>query len=156
LVTDRMVILADGEIAEISAGSFRPLDLAQRDREKRIEKILHRPEDAERGNFDHFMLKEIHEQPKAIDRSMRGRLDAAMGSAILGGLRSHEAQLFDVKSVVFFGCGTSLYSAQVGAYLMGRYARVPSVAEDAAELSVKNPIVDRSTLYVAISQSGET
>ncbi len=154
--TDRMVILDDGEIAEISAGNFRTLDLDQRDREKRIEKILHRPEDAERGNFDHFMLKEIHEQPKAIDRSMRGRLDAAMGSAILGGLRSHEAQLFDVKSVVFFGCGTSLYSAQVGAYLMGRYARVPSVAEDAAELSVKNPIVDRSTLYVAISQSGET
>ena len=154
--TDRMVILDDGEIAEISAGNFRTVDLDQRDREKRIEKILHQPEDAERGDFEHFMLKEIHEQPRAIDRSMRGRLDVAMGSAILGGLRSHEAQLFDVRSVVFFGCGTSLYSAQVGAYLMGRYARMPSMAEDAAELSVKNPIVDRNTLYVAISQSGET
>lgn len=154
--TDRMVILDDGEIAAIGAGSFRTVDLDQRDRDKRVERILHRPEDAERGSFEHFMLKEIHEQPQAIDRSMRGRLDASMGSSILGGLQSHEAQLFDVKSVVFFGCGTSLYSAQVGAYLMSRYARVPSVAEDAAELCVRNPIVDRSTLYVAISQSGET
>ncbi len=154
--TDRMVILDDGEIAEISAGHFRTVDLDQRDREKRIERILHQPEEAERGDYEHFMLKEIHEQPRAIDRSMRGRLDVAMGTAILGGLKSHEQQLFDVKSVVFFGCGTSLYSAQVGAYLMTRYARMPSVAEDAAELAVKNPIVDRNTLYVAISQSGET
>lgn len=154
--TDRMVILDDGEIAAIFAGSFRTVDLEQRDRDKRVEKILHQPEEAERGDYEHFMLKEIHEQPRAIDRSMRGRLDVSMGSSILGGLKSHEQQLFDVKNVVFFGCGTSLYSAQVGAYLMSRYARVPCVAEDAAELAVRNPIVDRSTLYVAISQSGET
>src|SRR5688572_2807551 len=154
--TDRMVILDDGEIAAIFAGSFRTVDLDQRDRDKRVEKILHQPEEAERGDYEHFMLKEIHEQPRAIDRSMRGRLDASMGSSILGGLKSHEQQLFDVKNIVYFGCGTSLYSAQVGAYLMSRYARVPCVAEDAAELAVRNPIVDRSTLYVAISQSGET
>jgi len=154
--TDRMVILDDGEIAAIFAGSFRTVDLDQRDRDKRVEKILHQPEEAEKGDYEHFMLKEIHEQPRAIDRSMRGRLDVSMGSSILGGLKSHEQQLFDVKNVVFFGCGTSLYSAQVGAYLMSRYARVPCVAEDAAELAVRNPIVDRSTLYVAISQSGET
>jgi len=154
--TDRMVILDDGEIAEISPGNLRTVDLDQRDREKRVEKILHSPEDAERGAYEHFMLKEIHEQPQAIDRSMRGRLDLSMGSAILGGLKSHERALFDVESVVFFGCGTSLYSAQVGADLMSRHARVPAVAEDAAELAVRNPIVDRSTLYVAISQSGET
>ncbi|HEY6723857.1 MAG TPA: glutamine--fructose-6-phosphate transaminase (isomerizing), partial [Polyangiaceae bacterium] len=154
--TDRMVILDDGEIAAIFAGSFRTVDLDQRDRDKRVEKILHQPEEAERGDYEHFMLKEIHEQPRAIDRSMRGRLDVSMGSSILGGLKSHEQQLFDVKNVVFFGCGTSLYSAQVGAYLMSRYARVPCVAEDAAELAVRNPIVERSTLYVAISQSGET
>jgi len=154
--TDRMVILDDGEIAAIFAGSFRTVDLDQRDRDKRVEKILHQPEEAKKGDYEHFMLKEIHEQPRAIDRSMRGRLDVSMGSSILGGLKSHEQQLFDVKNVVFFGCGTSLYSAQVGAYLMSRYARVPCVAEDAAELAVRNPIVDRSTLYVAISQSGET
>lgn len=154
--TDRMVVLEDGEVAEIRAGSFRTVDLDSRDREKRVEKILHQPEEAERGDFEHFMLKEIHEQPQAIDRSMRGRLDASMGSAHLGGLKNHEERLFDIDKVVFCGCGTSLYSAEVGAFLMTRYARVSAVAEDAAELTVKNPIVDRRTLYVAISQSGET
>lgn len=154
--TDRMVVLDDGEVAEIKAGSFRTVDLDSRDREKRVEKILHQPEEAERGEFEHFMLKEIHEQPQAIDRSMRGRLDASMGSAHLGGLKNHEERLFDIDKIVFCGCGTSLYSAEVGAFLMTRYARISAVAEDAAELTVKNPIVDRRTLYVAISQSGET
>lgn len=154
--TDRMVVLDDGEVAEIKAGSFRTVDLDSRDREKRVEKILHQPEEAERGEYEHFMLKEICEQPQAIDRSMRGRLDASMGSAHLGGLKSHEERLFDIDKVVFCGCGTSLYSAEVGAFLMTRYARISAVAEDAAELTVKNPIVDRRTLYVAISQSGET
>jgi glucosamine--fructose-6-phosphate aminotransferase (isomerizing) len=154
--TDRMVVLEDGEIAELSASGVSTIDLDQRDRDKRVEKILHQPEEAERGDYAHFMLKEIWEQPTALDRSMRGRLDTSMGSSRLGGLASHEQRLFDIRRVVFCACGTSLYSAQVGAYLMNRYARMPATAEDAAELAVQNPIVDRHTLYVAISQSGET
>jgi glutamine---fructose-6-phosphate transaminase (isomerizing) len=154
--TDRMVVLDDGEIAELTPGGVRTIDLDLRQREKRVEKILHQPEDAERGDYAHFMLKEIWEQPLAIDRSMRGRLDGAMASSRLGGLETHAQRLFDIKRVVFAACGTSLYSAEVGAYLLNRYARLPSRAEDAAELAVQNPIVDRETLYVAISQSGET
>ncbi len=154
--TERMVVLEDGEIAELSPSGVRTMDLDMRDRDKRVEKILHSPEEAELGDYDHFMLKEIWEQPVAIDRSMRGRLDTAMGSSRLGGLETHEQRLFDIRRVVFAACGTSLYSAEVGAYLMNRYARMPATAEDAAELAVQNPIVDRHTLYVAISQSGET
>lgn len=154
--TDRMVVLEDGEVAAITAKGFKTIDLDSRDREKRVEKILHSAESAELGDFPHFMLKEIHEQPKAIDRTMRGRLDTGMGSSHLGGLQSQHQRLAAVKRVVFFGCGTSLYSAEVGAFLMARYARVPAVAEDAAELTVANPIVDDQTLYVGISQSGET
>jgi len=154
--TERMIVLDEGEVAELTATSIKTVDLEQRDREKRVEKILHRADDADIGKFDHFMMKEICEQPAALDRSMRGRLDAVLGSSRLGGLQTHESRLFDIRQVVFLACGTSLYSAQVGAYLMNRYARMPAVAEDAAELSVKNPIVDRHTLYVAISQSGET
>jgi glucosamine--fructose-6-phosphate aminotransferase (isomerizing) len=154
--TDRMVVLDEGEVAEITATGIKTVDLDQRTREKRIEKILHQADDADLGEFPHFMLKEIHEQPAALDRSMRGRLDAVVGSARLGGLQQHEQRLFDIRQVVFFACGTSLYSAQVGAYLMSRYARLPASAEDAAELAVRNPIVDRHTLYVGISQSGET
>jgi glutamine---fructose-6-phosphate transaminase (isomerizing) len=154
--TDRMIVLDEGEVAEITATGIKTVDLEQRSREKRIEKILHQADDADLGDFPHFMLKEIHEQPAALDRSMRGRLDTVVGSARLGGLQQHEQRLFDIRQVVFFACGTSLYSAQVGAYLMSRYARMPASAEDAAELAVRNPIVDRHTLYVAISQSGET
>jgi glucosamine--fructose-6-phosphate aminotransferase (isomerizing) len=154
--TDRMIVLDDSEIAELTPNSIKTVDLEQRSREKRVEKILHQPEDADIGQFAHFMLKEIHEQPVALDRTLRGRLDASIGNARLGGFQTQEQRLFDIRRVVFFACGTSLYSAQVGAYLMSRYARMPATAEDAAELSVQNPIVDRQTLYVAISQSGET
>jgi glutamine---fructose-6-phosphate transaminase (isomerizing) len=154
--TDRVIVLDDSEIAELTPNSIKTVDLEQRSLEKRVEKILHSPEDADIGAWDHFMLKEIHEQPMALDRSMRGRLDAAIGCSRLGGLQSQEARLFEIRRVVFFACGTSLYSAQVGAYLMNRHARMPATAEDAAELSAQNPVVDRDTLYVAISQSGET
>jgi glucosamine--fructose-6-phosphate aminotransferase (isomerizing) len=154
--TDRMIVLDEGEVAELSATAIKTTDLEHRSRDNRIEKILHQADDADIGDFPHFMLKEIYEQPAALDRSMRGRLDAVVGSARLGGLQTHESRLFDIRQVVFAACGTSLYSAQVGAYLMSRYARMPATAEDAAELSTRNPIVDRHTLYVAISQSGET
>ena len=154
--TDRMIVLDEGEVAELSAASIKTVDLEHRDRDKRVEKILHQADDADIGKYPHFMLKEIHEQPAALDRSMRGRLDSVLGSSRLGGLQTHEARLFEIRNIVFLACGTSLYSAQVGAYLMSRYARMPAMAEDAAELQVKNPIVDRQTLYVAISQSGET
>ena len=154
--TDRMVVLDDSEIAEVTPTSIKTVDLEQRSREKRVEKILHQPEEADLGNFAHFMLKEIHEQPLALDRSMRGRLDAAAGSSRLGGLETYAERLFDIRRVVTFACGTSLYSAEVGACLMNKYARMPALATDAAELVVQNPIVDRQTLYIAISQSGET
>jgi glutamine---fructose-6-phosphate transaminase (isomerizing) len=154
--TDRMMVLDDSEIAELTPTSIKTVDLDQRSRDKRVEKILHQPEDADIGDFSHFMLKEIHEQPLALDRSMRGRLDGAGGSARLGGIETHAQRLFDIQRVVYFACGTSLYSAEVGAFLMNKYARMAAIAADAAELVVQNPIVDRHTLYVAISQSGET
>ncbi len=154
--TDRMIVLDEGEVAELLPNAITTFDLEQRTREKRIEKILHQPDDADIGQFPHFMLKEIHDQPAAIDRSMRGRLDTAFGTARLGGLTAHESRLLDIRRVVFCGCGTSLYSAEVGAALVRHYARLPAIAADASELSVQNPIVDRETLYVAISQSGET
>ncbi|HEY5955779.1 MAG TPA: glutamine--fructose-6-phosphate transaminase (isomerizing) [Polyangiaceae bacterium] len=154
--TDRVIVLEDSEIAELTPNAITTVDLEQRSLEKRVEKILNQPEEADLGDYPHFMLKEIYEQPRALDRSMRGRLDATIGCSRLGGLQSQESRLFDIRRVVFFACGTSLYSAQVGSYLMNRYARMPATAEDAAELSSQNPVVDRQTLYVAISQSGET
>jgi glucosamine--fructose-6-phosphate aminotransferase (isomerizing) len=154
--TDRMIVLDDGELAELSASGVSTFDLDLRDRDKRVEKILQQPQDAERGDYAHYMLKEIYEQPAALDRSLRGRLDTGLASAHLGGLVGKEERLLRVDRVVFLAAGASLYTAQVGAYLMNRYARLPATAEDAAELLAHNPIVEKNTLYVAISQSGET
>jgi len=154
--TDRMVVLDDGELAEIDSKGFRTVDLENRDREKRIEKIVGDPDAAELGDYEHFMLKEILEQPTAIARGVRGRLDASVGSAHLGGFDEFGARLFDMERVVVFGCGTSLLSSQVGRYQLERWARIPASAEDAAEFAASNPIVSNKTLYVAVSQSGET
>jgi glucosamine--fructose-6-phosphate aminotransferase (isomerizing) len=154
--TERMIVLDDGEVAELTCEGVSTVDLDLRDRDKRVEKILHQPEDAERDHFAHYLLKEIHEQPAALDRGLRGRLDLALASARLGGLVGRETRLHDVERVVFFAAGASLYTGQVGAYLMNRYARLPATAEDAAELLSHNPIVEKKTLYIAISQSGET
>jgi glucosamine--fructose-6-phosphate aminotransferase (isomerizing) len=154
--TDRMIVLEDGEVAELTPTSVRTFDLDLREQNKLIEQILHQPEDADLGAHAHFMHKEIHEQPRALDRGLRGRLDASMGTARLGGLQNREARLHEVRRVVFFASGGSLHAAQVGAYLMTRHARMPASAEDGAELLAQNPIVDPHTLYIAISQSGET
>jgi glucosamine--fructose-6-phosphate aminotransferase (isomerizing) len=154
--TDRMVVLDDGELAEIRGSGFRTVDLENRDREKRIEKIVGDPDAAELGDHEHFMLKEILEQPAAITRGIRGRLDATVGSAHLGGFDEFGQKLFEIERVVVFGCGTSLLSAQVGRFQLERWARMPATAEDAAEFAASNPIVSGRTLYVAVSQSGET
>jgi len=154
--TDRVVVLDDGELAELRPDGYRTVDLANRQREKRVEKLEGGADDASRGDYAHFMLKEIHEQPAALLRGLRGRLDAAMGSARLGGLDEVADRLFEIDRVVVFGCGTSLLSSQVGAYQLERFARIPASAEDAAELVARNPIVAKGTLHVAVSQSGET
>ncbi|MDB4973421.1 MAG: glmS [Myxococcaceae bacterium] len=154
--TDRVIVLDDGEVADLRVGSVQTVDLELRDRDKRVEKILHQPEDADRGAHEHFMHKEIHEQPASLGRALRGRLDQTMGSSRLGGLEDRAPRLLEIERVTFLASGGSLFSAQVGAYLMNRYARLPAHAEDGAELLTHNPIVEHGTLYVAISQSGET
>lgn len=154
--TDRMVVLDDGEVAELTPGHFRTVDLQNRSREKRVERIEAAADEVELGDWPHFMLKEIVEQPRVVDRGTRGRLDAGMGTARLGGLSELGRWAHEIERVVLFGCGTSLNSALVGRYLLERYARIPTTAEDSAELSATNPIVNGKTLYVAVSQSGET
>jgi glucosamine--fructose-6-phosphate aminotransferase (isomerizing) len=154
--TDRIVVLDDGEIAELSPRGYRTVDLENRSREKRVQKIVGDPGDADRGSHPSFMHKEIFEQPMVMSQGTRGRLEPSTGSARLGGMAQLGRRIFDVKRVELLGCGTSLYSAEVGRYLLEHYGRIPARAEDAAELATKNPIVDDKTLYIAVSQSGET
>ena len=154
--TNRVVVLDDGEVAQVMAGRVRTVDLDRRDRQKRIEAIEASATSAELGEWSTFMEKEIAEQPQAIDRTLRGRVSLASGTARLGGLTELGRRIFDVQRVVLFGCGTSLHSAQVGRYLIERFARLPTAAEDAAALVEFNPVVRPDALYIAVSQSGET
>ena len=154
--TERIVTLDEGEVAEVQASRIRTVDLDNRDRAKRIEAIEARAEDATLGDHPHYMIKEIMEQPAVLDRTLRGRLDEAGASARLAGLDGLGRGIFELRQAVFFGCGTSLNSAGVGRYLFERYARMPAAAEDAAELTSRNPIITPDALYAAISQSGET
>ncbi len=115
-------------------------------------------EAASMGDFPHYFIKEIHEQPEALRRAFGhgGRFLPDFGTTKLGGLNLESRDLLDIKRVVFIAMGSALYASQVGAYLLESVARIPASAEDASEFRYRNPIVDKDTLYFAVSQSGET
>jgi glucosamine--fructose-6-phosphate aminotransferase (isomerizing) len=112
--------------------------------------------DYELGAYEDFMRKEIHEQPEALRRALRGRLDDRFCTARLGGINLDARQLRSIRQVKFLGCGSAYYAGQMGAVLVEELARIPSDAEPASEFRYRNPVVDPDTLYVAVSQSGET
>ncbi len=106
--------------------------------------------------FDHYMLKEIYEQPESIRNAMRGRLDDEDATAVFGGLNLTPQQLRSVERIILTGCGTSWHSALVGEYLIEELARIPVSVEYASELRYRNPPIDNNTLVFGITQSGET
>ncbi len=110
----------------------------------------------EKNGFDHFMLKEIFEQPKSVKDSMRGRVNAAKGHLLLGGLREYLNKLVHAQRVVILGCGTSWHAGLVAEYLFEEFARIPVEVEYASEFRYRNPIINEGDVVIAISQSGET
>src|SRR5262245_47800349 len=112
--------------------------------------------DADRGDFPHYMLKEIYEQPETIANAMRGRLDDADNTAHFGGLNLTAQQLRQIDRVIMTACGTSYHAGLVGEYLFEELARVPVEVEYASEFRYRNPPIDRNTVVLAITQSGET
>jgi len=111
---------------------------------------------AEKGGFEHFMLKEIFEQPDALRNTLRGRLDDAMGTAILSGLALSARELAGIRRMVIVACGTSMHAGMVGRYYFEELADLPTEVEQAAEFRYRNPIIQPDDMVVAISQSGET
>jgi glucosamine--fructose-6-phosphate aminotransferase (isomerizing) len=111
---------------------------------------------AEKGGFEHFMLKEIFEQPDALSNTLRGRLDEQMGTAMLAGLALSPRELAAIRRVVIVACGTSLHAGMVGKYYFEELADLPTEVEQAAEYRYRNPIIHPTDMVVAISQSGET
>ncbi|MFI1915826.1 glutamine--fructose-6-phosphate transaminase (isomerizing) [Nocardia sp. NPDC020380] len=156
--TQRVVFLDDGELATVRAGEFRTstLGLDAQHTDKIPTTIDMAAEDYALGGYPDFMRKEMAEQPDAVRRALRGRLDERFSTAILGGLNMDARELRGIRKVVFLGCGSAYYAGQIGAQLVEELARIPATAEPASEFRYRNPVVDPDALYIAISQSGET
>jgi glucosamine--fructose-6-phosphate aminotransferase (isomerizing) len=154
--TDKIVYLSDHQIALITADK---LEVSHRDTgriEHAVQDLAIEATDVELGGFPHYMLKEIFEQPEALENAMRGRFDDEDATAKFGGLNLSATDLRQVSRIVLTACGTSWHAALVGEYLLEELARIPVEVEYASELRYRNPPVENGTLLFAITQSGET
>ncbi len=154
--TRSVVYLDDGEIAVVRPHDYHILDLAAVEKEKAVTHVEWDLATIERGGYQHFMLKEILEQPESVRNTLRGRLLEEEGAVRLGGLNLSDDDLLKIDRIVITACGTSWHSALIGEYMMEELARIPTEVEYASEFRYRNPIVDERTLVVGISQSGET
>lgn len=157
--TAEVVYMQDREIAVITKDSVVHKTLDDEVLKKNIEKISFELSDIEKSGYDHFMLKEIFEQPKTITDSMRGRLLLEEGTTKLGGLKEHPEiykALINAEKIYIVACGTSWHSALIGEYMLEEYAKIPVEVEYASEFRYRDPIITSKTVVIAISQSGET
>lgn len=154
--TRQVVYLEDGEMAVIDNEGYRVIDMNAIEIHKKVAHIDWDLAQIERGGYAHFMLKEIFEQPKTVENTMRGRLLDDEGTSKLGGLNLSDEELLSFTNIVITACGTSWHSALIGEHMLEELARIPVEVEYASEFRYRNPIVDEKTLCVVISQSGET
>ena len=154
--TTSVVHLDDGELATVTASEFRTFSRDEENTAKTPTTIDLDLEDVGLAGYQHYMRKEILEQPSTIERMLRGRLDERFGTARLDGLNLGPRELRGFRRVKILGCGSAYYVGQVGAGMIEELARIPADAEPASEFRYRNPIVEPDTLYVAVSQSGET
>ena len=154
--TTSVVHLDDGELATVTASEFRTFSRDEENTAKIPTTIGIDLEDVGLAGYQHYMRKEILEQPATIERMLRGRLDERFGTARLDGLNLGPRGLRWFRRVKILGCGSAYYVGQIGAAMIEELARIPADAEPASEFRYRNPIVEPDTLYVAVSQSGET
>ena len=154
--TQRVIYLDDNDIAIVTADSVEIRDLNNIPVTREIAELGMDSSAAEKGGFEHFMLKEIHEQPDSLSNAVRGRLDFNLGSSVLAGMGTSPRELAELTRVVLVGCGTSLHAGLVGEYAFEDLAGIHAEVEQAAEFRYRNPILGSRDLVVAISQSGET
>ncbi|WP_293677984.1 glutamine--fructose-6-phosphate transaminase (isomerizing) [uncultured Phenylobacterium sp.] len=151
-----VVHLDDGELAEVRADGFSVATLEGAETRKIPQALEGEASGFDRGDFAHFMKKEIAEQPEALRRTLLGRLDHRFSTAHLGGIELAAREMLDIRRVKILGCGSAYYSGVLGAHLIETLARIPAHAEPASEFRYRNPVIEQDTLYVAVSQSGET
>ena len=148
--------LDDGEIAAVRADGYETRTLDGAATIKTPSTIPWKDEAFDKGEFTHFMRKEIAEQPDAVRRTLSGRLDTRFQTTHLGGLELAARDLLDIRRVKILGCGAAYIAGAIGAHLIEQLARIPAHAEPASEFRYRNAVIERDTLYIAVSQSGET
>ncbi|WP_410571220.1 glutamine--fructose-6-phosphate transaminase (isomerizing) [Amycolatopsis sp. cmx-4-61] len=154
--TSQVAHLDDGEFATVFATGYRTFTVDESDTTKPATEIDIDAEDLDLGGYPHYMAKEIQEQPESVERIIRGRLDDRFGVARLDGLNLTPRELRGFARVKILGCGSAYYVGQIGATMIEEFARIPADAEAASEFRYRNPIIEADTLYIAVSQSGET
>ncbi len=154
--TKQVIYLKDNNLIELRRGEYHITTFDRRKITPEIQQLEWNADDLAKGGFEHFMLKEIFEQPETIKNAMRGRLLIDEGTAKLSGLNLVLQQLREINRIILVACGTSWHAALVGEYMMEDVAGIPVEVEYASEFRYRNPILDPKTLVFAISQSGET
>ena len=152
--TRNVIYLDDGELAEISPDCIRILDCAGHEIKKQTVRVAWDIEAAEKGGYDHFMLKEIMEQPAAIKATLEPRIKD--GRIVLDNFELSEEQIKNINKIVITACGSAYYVGCAAKYIIEKLCRIPVITELASELRYSNPIIDEKTLVIVISQSGET
>ncbi|TAN57673.1 glutamine--fructose-6-phosphate transaminase (isomerizing) [Patescibacteria group bacterium] len=153
--TREVLYLDDGEVAALSPQGIEIIEKGI-SKNKQSELLEWSAEKIEKQGYPHFMLKEINEQPKVIEDTIRGRLEEKDGLAHLGGLKEAEEKLRKIEKIIIVGCGSALYSGKIGEYIIEEYAGIPVECEYASEFRYRKPVLDDSTAVLAVSQSGET
>jgi glucosamine--fructose-6-phosphate aminotransferase (isomerizing) len=154
--TKNVIYLNDNEVAYISRENLLVKTIDNKVHTPYIQELDLKLEMLEKGGYDHFMLKEIYEQPRSIRDCMRGRIYPQQGKVQLGGIKEYTEKLKNIDRIIIVACGTSWHAGLVGEYLIEEYARVPVEVEYASEFRYRNPIITEKDLVIAISQSGET
>ncbi len=154
--TKQVVYLDDYEIAVIRENKLQIKTIENVETNPYINQLEMELEAIEKGGYEHFMLKEINEQPRSIADCMRGRLDANNGRLVLGGLRDYMNKFQNADRIIITACGTSWHAGLVAEYLFEEFARIPVEVEYASEFRYRNPVINEKDFVIAISQSGET
>lgn len=160
--TQQVIHLEDGEMAVVQAGGYRTMAVdpsaggVVSDPSARMITINWSVGALDKGPYAHFLQKEIHEQPAAVERALRGRIDDRHATAHLGGVTLSAREVLDIRRIKVLGCGSAYYAGMLGAGMLESMTRIPSDAESASEFRYRNPVIERDVLYIAVSQSGET
>lgn len=154
--TDRLIYLEDEQVATLSRDGYNISSLNEDHLDPVITRVDFDVDNIDKGGYDHYMLKEIHEQPSSVADTMRGRVSAQTHSISLGGVADVMPRLVQAKRLIIVACGTSFHAGLVGEYLFEQFARVPVEVEYASEFRYRDPIIGPDDVVIAISQSGET